>query len=89
MTKAGARKNARIGHGALMAMWCLAPMAVLGALIWLGVIGSWGLYLFFVFCPVSHFLLMRKMGNGHLHGSGQSRIEDHRSRWQFPRERKG
>ncbi|MBW2149587.1 MAG: hypothetical protein JRG73_19220 [Deltaproteobacteria bacterium] len=69
MNKSEAQRRPGARRGVLMALCCLVPLAALGVLLWLDIIGSWGLYLFFILCPLSHFLLMRKMKNGHHHGS--------------------
>ncbi|MBW2147123.1 MAG: DUF2933 domain-containing protein [Deltaproteobacteria bacterium] len=69
MNKPGAQKKPRPTPGVIIALGFLTLMAALGILLGMGLIGSWSLYLFFLLCPLTHFLLMRKMGNGSHHGS--------------------
>ncbi len=47
-------------HPAMMVIGCLIPLAALGALSYMGVVGSWGYYALLLLCPLAHILMMHR-----------------------------
>ena len=50
----------RNNHSLLMILCCALPIVAMLSLSYLGILGSWGYYVLFLLCPLSHILMFRK-----------------------------
>ena len=62
-------------HAILMLVCCLAPIAGIVILAYLGVVGSWGYYGLILLCPLGHFVIMSLMNrNGKPEGQHEQDV---------------
>jgi uncharacterized membrane protein YhaH (DUF805 family) len=57
------KQNLWGSHSFWMILCCLIPIVAIGVLSSLGILGTWGLYLLILLCPLLHFIFMRWMVN--------------------------
>ncbi len=60
-------------HGLMMLVCCIAPLALVFALVYFfGLSKSYLYWLVFLLCPITHFLMMKNMHKGHADKKGKN-----------------